>query len=170
MRKVLLKLTLFFSVLSFCQEATFKFTKDGFTDYVVTNVDNKTQSELYKKALDWVQITYKNPNEVLKAQIENDYIRIEGRTLELFTSGGISIPANYIVEIYFKDNKYKFDIISCLLKESGSELTNEYGKFFNKNGEVKPFLKNAPNQIEYTFNALNKNLEEFLKSNKKSEW
>ena len=78
MKKILLLVLLTFSTLSFGQETEFKFTKNGFTDFVVTTIENKTQQELYKKTLDWIQVTYKNPKEVLLAQIENDYIRFEG--------------------------------------------------------------------------------------------
>lgn len=42
-------LALTLSTIGYCQEAEFKFTKDGFTDYVVTQCEGKTQSEIYKK-------------------------------------------------------------------------------------------------------------------------
>ena len=85
MKKIIyfLLATISISNLSFGQETEFKFTKEGFTDFVVTQCEGKTQAELYKKALDWVSVTYKNPKEVIKAQIENDYIRIEGSSNSL---------------------------------------------------------------------------------------
>ena len=39
---------------SFSQETEFKFDKEVFTDFVVTQCEEKTQAELYKKALNWV--------------------------------------------------------------------------------------------------------------------
>ena len=85
MKKIIyfLLATISISNLSFSQETEFKFDKEGFTDFVVTQCEGKTQAELYKKALDWVSVTYKNPKEVIKAQIENDYIRIEGSSNSL---------------------------------------------------------------------------------------
>ena len=77
MKKIGMLLLLVSGIMT-AQETEFKFTKDGFTDYVIGTVPNKTASELYKKSIDWINITYKNPREVIKAQIENDYIRIEG--------------------------------------------------------------------------------------------
>jgi hypothetical protein len=78
MKKILLVLLMLAGFYSNAQETEFKFAKEGFTDYVVGTVEGKTAQELYKKTLDWVSVTYKNPKEVIKAQIENDYIRIEG--------------------------------------------------------------------------------------------
>ena len=78
MNKILLLLLMLVSFYSNAQETEFKCTKEGFTDYIVGIVEGKTSQELYKKTLDWVSYTYKNPKEVIKAQIENDYIRIEG--------------------------------------------------------------------------------------------
>jgi hypothetical protein len=54
MRKIILTSSLLMTILGFSQETEFKFTKDGFTDYVVTPVENKTAAELYKKTIDWV--------------------------------------------------------------------------------------------------------------------
>ena len=80
MRKIIITLLAFVSTINFLlgQETEFKFSPDGFTDYVVISCEGKAQSDLYKKTLDWISVTYKNPSEVIKAQIENEYVRIEG--------------------------------------------------------------------------------------------
>ena len=113
MKKIVLALLIGFC--GFAQETEFKFSKEGFTDFVVTEVPGKTQSELYKKAIDWVAVTYKNPKEVIKAQIENDYIRITGVSdnLLLFNAMGKKYySADYTIEISFKDGKYKFEVLN----------------------------------------------------------
>ena len=111
MKKIILLLSLLSSsTIIYSQETEFKFVKEGFTDFVITQCEGKTQSELYKKALDWVSVTFKNPKEVIKAQIENDYIRIEGssKNLVCFNAMGKSCnTAKYNIEISFKDGKYK---------------------------------------------------------------
>jgi hypothetical protein len=150
MKKLLFSLLLI-SAFANAQETEFKFTKDGFTDYVIGTVPNKTASELYKKTIDWVNITYKNPREVIKAQIENDYIRIEGFKSSMLCKkillSNICENGRYQIEISFKDGKYKFDVIS---------------------------FKNFPEEIESTFNTLNNELKKILESDtipsKKDEW
>lgn len=175
---------LLFSSSVFAQDSTFTFTQKGFTDYVVTPVPGKLQNDLYKKAIDWVAVTYKNPKEVMKAQIENDYIRIEG-TKDGLVSGfmGSTFPIKYVIEISFKESRYKFDIISIEYLVPANqygpggwknyELTN-VEDHYKKNGELKSKYENEHKTFPDYFNGLNKELQTFLNSNsipsKKSEW
>ena len=178
MKKIVLALLIGFS--GFAQETEFKFSKEGFTDYVVTEVPGKTQSELYKKAIDWVAVTYKNPKEVIKAQIENDYIRITGVSdnLLLFNAMGKKYySADYTIEISFKDGKYKFDVTSVNLLGTNSEPKMELqnmNEYYKSNGEIKSTYKYFPDTFPKFFNDLNKELEAFLKSDaipsKKNDW
>lgn len=191
MKRIILGLIAFMSFSSNAQETEFKFKndkKEGFTDYVVGNIEGKTAQELYKKTLDWVAVTFKNPKEVIKAQIENDYIRIEGAKLNMLCikSLGMSYCSNarYQIEISFKDGKYKFDVTkleqytppSQYVVNSGwseVELTNT-SYCYKENGDLKSLFKLYPSAIESEFNALNASLKDFLKSDaipsKKSDW
>ena len=164
----------------------FTFTKEGFTDFVVTPVDGKTQAQLYKKALDWVAVTFKNPKEVIKANIENDYIRIEGSNNSFVCASGtakICLDAKYQIEISFKDGRYKFDLIDLSTFAPASEFgpggwTNldlqNVEPFYNKKGEIKGAYKNYPVTIPGYFNDLNNSLKVFASSDaipsKKSDW
>lgn len=179
---------LFFLTFVNAQETEFKFTKDGFTDYVIGAVDGKTSSELYKKALDWVSVTYKNPKEVIKAQIENDYIRIEGAKSKMLCVKSLGMTscndARYQIEISFKDGKYKFDLIKLEQYIAPSQYTTISGwlevglantsVYFKENGDLKNIFKLMPPAIETEFNELNQSLKEFLKSDtipsKKNDW
>jgi len=163
---------LFIGFFGFAQETEFKFTKDGFTDYVVTEVAGKTQQELFKKAIDWVSVTYKNPKEVIKAQIDNDYIRVEGYKEGIMAgSFGMKFPITYTIEISFKDGKYKFDLTS-IKYFAGPPATGYYkeydivdtSKHYKKSGEVRAIYKEDHENFSKHFNDLNKNLEAFLKS------
>ena len=144
MKKIIyfLLATISISNLSFSQETEFKFDKEGFTDFVVTQCEGKTQVELYKKALDWVSVTYKNPKEVIKAQIENDYIRIEGSSNSLICLNILGKKYNnatYQIEISFKDGKYKFDVTSVNLLGTNSEPKMELqnmNEYYKSNGEI----------------------------------
>lgn len=184
----ILIVTILFTNLSFGQETEFKFTKDGFTDYVVTNCEGKSQSDLYKKTLDWVSTTYKNPKEVIKAQIENDYIRIEGFKSKMLCMKSLGImncfDVRYQIEISFKDGRYKFDVIRIEQYIAPSQYSSggwhdfligeDLKGYFKENGEIKSMFKLYPDALQSTFNGLNKDLENFLKSesipSKKGDW
>jgi hypothetical protein len=175
--------------LSFAQDSTFLFTKDGFTDFVVTPVDGKNKSVLYNKALDWISVTYKNPNVVIKAKIENEYIRFEGSNNNMLCIKTLGIKncelANYQIEVSFKDGKYKFDLIE--VKEYAKP--SQYGSggwntvllptpeevkikpsimdhYFNDEGEPRKLQRFYVENIPAEFNALNQSLRQFLLSDK----
>jgi len=186
MKKITFLLFFLFAVSAIAQETEFKFSKDGFTDYVVTACVGKTQAELYKKTLDWVAVTYKNPKEVIKAQIENDYIRIEGSSKALIVLnilGKTYYDATYQIEISFKDGKYKFDVIEVRYYTTPSQYSpggwGEFGLantegYYNKKGQIRSAFKYIPETLPDYFNTLNLELKDFLMSDqipsKKNEW
>jgi hypothetical protein len=170
--------------VGFAQETEFKFTKEGFTDFVVAECPGKTQNELYKKSIDWLAVTYKNPKEVLKAQIENEYIRIEGIKDGLVAGFmGSTFPIKYNLEISFKDNKYKFDVISIeYLVPANQYGTGGWKNYelqnvedhYKKSGELKSKYENEHITFPKYFNGLNLDFMNFVKSDsipsKKSDW
>lgn len=79
MKKLLIGFTLLFSTFVNAQETEFTFNKErGMTDFIVIPVEGKTATDIYKKVIEWIKITYKNPNEVILSTIENEYVRFEG--------------------------------------------------------------------------------------------
>ena len=184
MKKIILGLLACFNLAIYGQESEFKFTKEGLTDFVVTPVNGKTQSELYKKALNWVSYSFKEPGEVIKANIENEYIRIEGFSKELICysyMGKRCGDTKYEIEISFKDGKYKFDLMSIseFNNQSKSILwsnfeINNTAAYFDKKGEVKGSYKFIVKTVPEYFNNLNLNLKDFLISDgslsKKNDW
>ncbi|MFV5696697.1 DUF4468 domain-containing protein [Flavobacterium sp. LB3P122] len=186
MKKIFLLLVLVCS-FSYGQETEFKFTKDGLTDFVVIDCPGKTQAELYKKALDWVLVTYKNPNEVLKAKIENDYIRIDGASSGLILQYILGMPmeftGKYTTEIFFKEGKFKFDITALGYYHPGSKygagvevdiLNGSMSDYFRKDETIRATFKKYPEKFSSEFNGLTASLKEFVMSDKipskKSDW
>ncbi len=177
---------LMITIFSFGQEAVFKLTKDGFTDYVVIPFEGKSQSELYKKTLEWVSMTYKNPKEVILAQIENDYIRIEGFSENLFGAnlgmgtGKTWLSMKYQVEIFFKDGKYKFDVIDMEQKYTTGWMKSEINckgepldNIYKNNGDPKTYYKFASEDVPLYFNKLNISLKDYIIGNinaAKGDW
>ncbi len=170
MNKIIYLLFLFFVNFSIAQDTQFKITKESITDYIVVSFKDQTQSVLYKKTLDWIAVTYKNPNEIIKSQIENDFIRIEG----FETNFNGSSNCSYQIEISFKDGKLKFDpqIFTIINGTNKFDLFSTYKSYFDSDGLVKNRLKPTIEGSETTINSLIKSLNDYIISGKtkKDDW
>ena len=182
--KKLLFILLSISVSASAQETEFTFNNErGMTDFVVTNVEGKTATEIYKKAVEWIKITYKNPEKVILSTIDNEYIRFEGSSGSLYS---INVPlmgksyqqTKYQIEISIKDGRYKFDIIGMENYVTPSQyssggwsdnvlfngnLSKEYleKSIYKKDGTLRSTWKNI-NDVPVYFNDLNKSLLEYI--------
>ncbi len=173
---VLLLLT---NLLSHSQETDFNFTKDGMTDYVVTEIKGKTKAQLYQKTLEWMPIWF-IPQDVITYQQEDDCIRIESNV-------GLALPflnnsmrsynkGRYVLEISFEDGKYLFDVVK--LEHLVSLSPNYNGLWieikmdkdyiiYDKNRRINSSFKDYPKAIISSFNGLNMSLEDFILTNLK---
>jgi hypothetical protein len=82
MKKLLFTLTLLFSISLFSQELTV--TPDGLRDasnndksYVVINTPDKTAEQNYNNVLKYINKTYNNPKEAIKANISFEYLKFD---------------------------------------------------------------------------------------------
>ena len=175
MKKTLLIFFQFYIFLAFAQESEFTLSKDGLTDYIVTECKGKTQSEIYRKTLNWISVIYNTPSAVLKGNIENEYIRIEGSSKDMFALnffGKDFCSATYQIEISFKDGKYKFDIIE--LKYFNEEAfpgptwkefnLNNASIYYSKRGRISNVFKYLPDTLPQYLNNLNSSLKNFVMS------
>ncbi|MDV4024434.1 hypothetical protein CMT52_08815 [Elizabethkingia anophelis] len=167
MKKIISFFTLVTSIFLFSQEKEFSITKEkGLTDYIVTDVTGKTASEIYNKTLEWINRTYKNPDKVILSKIENNYIRIEGASNNIYVLNALGsenpTDSKYQLEISFKDGKYKLDIIELKYLAPQVGWTNiPFDFFYKKDGELKSMFK-FTNKIPTYFNSLNKNLYNYI--------
>jgi hypothetical protein len=186
MKKIILLLLISFSGLA--QETQFHYTQEkGLTDYIIISCEGKSKEELYNKTINWISVYYNNPKEVIKAEIKDDYIRIEGiqKNVPLGTFMGMETGDNlkYQIEISVKDNKYKLDVInietyiipSQYIVNSGwvpFEFNNTINQY--KNGKIKNSVKYLPKSLPQVFNDINTDLYKYILSNesttKKNEW
>ena len=151
-------------------------------DFIVTPIEGKTAPEIYKKVIEWIKVTYKNPDKVILSTIENEYIRFEGfsETLNSYNAMGQHYePTKYEIEITVKDGKYKFDLVNMQSLTSRSSLSAggwydvkifktkmtkeelEKPYVFKKDGTLKSSFKYT-NDIPTFFNNLNKSLFESI--------
>ena len=171
MKSIILLLLLVVSISGFSQDSIFKVSKEGITDYIVTSCETKTQSEMYKKTIEWISLTFKNSKEVIQSQVENEMIRIEGFT-ESFNG---YLDAMYLIEISFKEGKYKFDPIKFTMTKDMNKFDffSTYPSYFKSDGSVKERLKITVSAVENLVNGLNIRLKEYIlgiKSETKNDW
>lgn len=182
MKKLLIAI-LFVSIYASAQETEFTFTAEkGMTDFVVTPAEGKTAPEIYKKVIEWIKVTYKNPDKVILSTIENEYLRFEGSEETLYSYFAMGkrnyLTSKYQIEVNFKDGRYKFNIIGFQLLAKNTWV--EQGIFnspkskeelqkgvFNEDGTLKKYTKNIMEVPTY-FNTLNKSLKDYISSNEKN--
>jgi hypothetical protein len=82
--------------------------------YLVINCEGKSAKELYDNAIKYINQNYKTPKEVIKGQIESEYLSFETHSPSVISfrrSGGHpTYDANYKTELYFKEGKVKYEI------------------------------------------------------------
>lgn len=169
MRKIIYLLVLVCS-LGYGQNK-FELKPDGFSP-IVTEIQGKTAAEIYKKAKDWVQTYYKNPKEVLKADIENDMIRIDGfcdKCLNHKIMGASNLyNYSYSITISFQDGKFKFDYAISSF-DSGVLYINSYSEYYKKDGTLK---SKYSDEVQMLNNSANDTYQSFLDyvTGKKKDW
>lgn len=184
MKKIFSLFILITSIIH-AQETEFTFTPEkGMTDYIVTPVESKTAPEIYKKIIEWIKITYKNPDKVILSTIENEYIRFEGFGENIFAHCGLYSKTyhdcKYQIEISIKDGKYKFDLVNVEIffpasrtqQSFWTDNLNLYTKsserdkiayLYKKDGSLRNPTKVILENVIY-FNTLNKSLSENINS------
>jgi hypothetical protein len=153
-----------------------KLKPEGVEPLVFTTEGIKA-SELYMRSLNWIQETYKNPDFVLKAKIENEKIRFEGLAKDAwwYKLMGMKMiyDMKYVVEISFKDGKYKIDYyVGDFYLSSGKGVAIDYQDFFKKTGEPRSVYGEAIPTLEDTINNLSLSFYNYVTgvTKKQNDW
>jgi|GEM_PF-5480943 hypothetical protein len=105
----------------------------------VISVPGKDATQLYKQVHRWLLATFKNPEEMVKARVEFEYVRGVGYSTNIFQAGALShLDFRYAFVIEMKDERVR--------------LTLSKGVILNDN----PQDINDSTPLEYYFNRLNK--------------
>ena len=184
MKKILFTLTLsLLTIISFAQAPSFTLSEEKPTfpnQFVAIEVDELTIPDGYNRALEWINITYNTPSEVIKSQLENKYIRIEGIVKNKFAGAS---NVKYQIEFEFKNNKVKFEVTGLKFyiepKEYGANMKimlNEEGtdgwynlefintKMYKKNGKPKKAYAKRAREVMAYFNELVLSMDTYLKN------
>ena len=144
---------LFVFSISYSQESL-SIGGEGIVKPVVVEVENKTAEELYNKALNWVQETYSNPDAVLKAQILNEKIRVNGFMDNAWTYNGLSFDMSYNVEVSFKDGRYRLEFIITEFTDNGKAVGHKKKHLAKEDGSPKFGYKNSVITINESMNNI----------------
>ena len=151
-------------------------TSEGISSIVV-EIEGKTASELYQKTLNWIQQVYKNPDEVLKANIKDEMVRFDGFDKSVWSAKVMGLKSSYdvayTIEIDFKDGKYRFkwNTREFWVSESSTRAAFTESAFFKKDGSVRNDYVDGKAEYEATINAMNRLLYNYIsgKADKKND-
>jgi hypothetical protein len=177
MKSLLISIMCFLWSLSFSQGELFELSEDKtqFPSYVVVESEDLSIEQGYQSVLEWINITYDSPDKVIKSQIENKYIRINGIAKNLYAydaMGAMITNIQYDIEFKFQQNRVKFDITELQFYIPAGQynaagwapLSFDYNKAFKKNGKRKKvYWKQVDNVLSY-FNNLSSSLNKHLKN------
>jgi len=156
MRKLLL--LLFVTSLFQLNAQNISITKDGITDYVVSDCEGIKKDVMYSKAIEWVNFTFKNPSEVLITNLENNLIRLE------FSETSTPIK-KFVIDIQFRDNRYKFDPISIMFPTvpvPSNDFLGTLNKYFKKDGSLKSRTARTVKSVQSILNSTNVSLKNYI--------
>ena len=162
---IIFTIIFFFNLQSYGQRLVV--TPDGLRDsnnieqsYVVIEIEGKSAKLLFENAKKYIIQTYKNPDFVQKGAIDNEYIKFETYvpciTIINLGLSKLKYDAKYVTELYFKDGKVKYEIISLEIETDGVPLNftpkGALGGWYiyNKKGILKQ--ENSKQEIEIYFN------------------
>ena len=150
MKRILFTLYLsILTIISFAQTPTFTLSEEKPTfpnQFVTINTDGLTMENNYKKIIDWINITYDDPSQVIKAQLEDKYIRIQATSKDIAIT---NLLIRYFIEFRFENNNVIIDVVELELYTrlgrntngddvgTWSDLSMENKKMYKKNGKPK---------------------------------
>ena len=166
----------FITTSTFAQETEFKFSKDGLTDFIVTNYDGSAK-DTFNRASAWVKENSKKGYKIVSF-VENEKMTIEGGKENFICSkaGGTTVCtyATFTIEITFKEGKFKLEAVGLSEKPNNATNTivhnlNDFSEYYDKDGSLKKYKDDVPAAYESLFNDLNKNLIVFMDKKKKAD-
>ena len=180
MRKLILLGLLLLSFIVVAQDIDkFEIKKgEGFNDYIIYEIPEISALELKTKTVEFVESKKQTENDEIIKQDKNSI------TFNYFVSGGVCnnygkgstcFDVEVLVEILFKDGKYKYDLIDVYGSQNGIKktyTTGEMDNFFKSNGKLRNYGEGFIGGLENSVNDYASELNNYLKGKTKikSEW
>lgn len=174
MKKLLPFIFLFLPAFIYSQNIEkFELTKEGVKP-VVIEFDSLNASQLYTKAMNWVQETYKNPEVVLKTKIENEKLRVDGISKAAWFYKGMGMTMYYDVEYSFhieiKDEKVRLSFTFGNTWGDGKSSYLDYTKLWKEDGEFYRMYRDTKPGMDKMMNDLSLSFYTYMKGKKQSDW
>ena len=184
MKKSILLLFLFSSILSFGQKQKITMPIDSITNLItyseVVTIDSVSKNELYSRAREWFAKTFNSSKSVIQMDDKENGKIIGKASMHVYHKAlGSNFPSgyiNYTISVYLKDGRYKYEIngfnhIGELIK--GGNRIPDYGpceKMINTTDKVMGISYQKTynyylHQVDENINALVSDLKSAL-SNK----
>ncbi|MGK4567858.1 DUF4468 domain-containing protein [Flavobacterium sp. 3HN19-14] len=174
MKQIIIFSFLLSSILGFSQEKL-TLTPEGYLP-VVTDVPGMTAEQIRTKTKEWVQTYYKNPLEVLKADLP-DEIRISGFCNDCWQTKALGmtdyLDHSYSLIVSFKDGRYKFDYTLEEITNDGGKLMYTYRYFFKKDLSVRKSYQVSFDTMNESVNKTYMSLYNYITgktSEEKNKW
>jgi len=171
MKKLLLTLSLaFLTIISYSQIPQFTLSEEKQTfpnQFVTIDTDGLTIENSYKRIIDWINITYDDPSQVIKAQLEDKYIRIQSMSKDLYSP----FLLRYLIEFRFEEKNVIIDVVELEIGVHStqsatimwSDVSFKNKKMYKKNGKPKKaYAKKARKNMNY-FNKLVLSIDTHIK-------
>jgi len=173
---------------STCNLGGIKYNINGLTDFTVIEASGLSQKDIYIKTKNWIKEYYKNPDEVIESDIENQKIRFNGIKTQVYAiaplGNKVSMDFKYSLMISFKDGKCKFDPISLkkinpkfptTSSKKWININLENGsKYYKKNGDVRKWTMYELTALGCVFSETSILLKDYLNDvqdpNKDDSW
>lgn len=163
----LILLTILFTTKAYAQVSATEITPQGITS-VVVDVPDKTAAEMYASVKDWIQQSYHNPMEVLKADIPDKMIRLDGFAREVWSYKalvGFTYDVAYTITLQFKDGKYRYTWQTRGFWYNGSKAIYTESYFFKKNGAIRKVYADSKAQYEAYITLTNLSIYHYIMGN-----
>lgn len=178
MKKITL-LLIFLSVLTIqSQELISELNENNKLEaIIITDIENKTESDIYNSIINWTSYSFRNTESVLQAQIKNEMVRLSGVSNGVLDGPmGIMYGLGYTIQIEIKPNKFRFKIydLSMIGVDAARTKTPMEYVLLKRSGKKRKSSKYLKYKIDADkeINRIYKSLLDQLnnKTNKKSDW
>ncbi|WP_158962348.1 DUF4468 domain-containing protein [Myroides fluvii] len=157
------------------QDQKASLTNTGVTP-VVYDLSDKPASEIYTKVIEWINLKYNSPKDVLKGGIQDKFVSLNGfmdnawsySTLGMRTSYGIT----YKLDIDIKENRYRASFILNDFTHPTQAVYYGYESMFKKDGSVKKVYIEGHKELEASINTILQDLYKHIngESSRDDEW
>lgn len=134
----------------------------------------------YNKIMEWIKTSYNTPSEVIKASLENEYIRIEGINSNMTTQNVMGTnyvyKGRYSITFEFKENRIKMELTNLEVYNTPSQYSKggwanqnpSLSSQLNKKGKIKKGMKQYNDGFVDSLNSLKNSIVDYLNNGNKS--